>query len=86
MHFISSNVHHIGLVFKGNTTKEWLFYLDGFLVATLSGQTIFEPNNVGLIGTGDNARFVSSIIDEVAIYNKVLPPTRWLAHANTAYL
>lgn len=80
---IGIGTHHIGLAFKGNTTKEWLFYLDGFLVATLSGQTIFAPNNIGFIGTGDNARFVNSIIDEVAIYNKVLPPIRWLAHANT---
>lgn len=76
-------VHHVGLAFKGSTNKEWLFYLDGFMVATLSSQFIYTPNNQGFIGTGDNNRYVRSTIDEVAIYDKILPPIRWLAHANT---
>lgn len=80
---IGIRTHHIGLVFKGSTTKEWLFYLDGFLATTLSSQNIFKPGNTGSIGTDDNARYVNSLIDEVAIQNKVLPAHRWLAHANT---
>lgn len=80
---IGTGTHHVGLVFKGFTSKEWLFYLDGFLVATLPPQSISNPNDIGLIGMGDYSRYVNSLIDEVAIYNKALPPVRWLAHANT---
>lgn len=80
---IGIGTHHIVLVFRGATTKEWLFYLDGILVFTLPASNIYTPASEGYIGTGDNNRFVNALIDEVAIYNKELLAVRCLAHANT---
>ncbi len=81
---IGIGTHHIVLVFKGASNKEWLFYLDGFLIVTLPSQTISNPNNGGLIGAGDTPdRYANALIDEVAIYNKILLLERCFAHANT---
>lgn len=77
---IGIGTHHLGMVYKGASNKEWLFYIDGFNIATLPGNTINVPDNKFVIGG-----IVNSLIrvDEVAIYNKVLPPIKWLNHANT---
>ncbi len=76
---IGIGTHHLVLVYKGATTKEWLFYIDGFLVNTLGSTTINVPSNTGYFGSTVSA----VILDELAIYNKTLSPIRILNHANT---
>lgn len=75
---IGTGTHHLVMIYKGKTSREWLFYIDGFLVQTLGGVTANVPNNVGVI----KKLGVPCILDEVAIYNKALPSIRCLAHAN----
>lgn len=77
---IGLGTHHLVMNYKGLSSREWLFYIDGFLVNTLGAATIQTPNNVGIIGGVSNSELT---VDEVAIYNKSLSPNRILNHANT---
>lgn len=72
--------HHLAMNYKGSSNKEWLFYIDGFLVSTLGAATIQTPNSVGNIGSFGNGVLT---LAQVAVYNKSLSPNRILNHANT---
>jgi len=76
---IGIGTHHLTMIYQGASSREWLFYIDGFLVSTLSSVTPNTPNNVGSIGKFGNGQLT---LDEVAIYNKSLSPNRILNHAN----
>jgi hypothetical protein len=79
---IGTGTHHIVLVYRGASSKEWLFYLDGTLGSTLGGTNIISPTSVSYIGSSGTDRFFNGGLDEVAIYNKELTPARIVAHAN----
>lgn len=74
---IGIGTHHLVLVYKGATTKEWWFYIDGFLVQTLGYTLINVPNTTGYFKGVDKP----IVFDELAIYNKALTPRQCFNHA-----
>lgn len=79
--------HHLGMVYRGATTKEWLFYIDGFLISTL-GATQINLSNSDTQGSirntlDDVTNSTNQLgLDEVAIYNRELTAREWFNHAN----
>lgn len=81
---LTLNTRHV--VVTVTTTGNFTAYLDGVQVYTIAGITWnYTHENTFFVGGYSNGgfdRFLNGTLDEVAIYNKILPLNRIQSHAN----
>lgn len=82
----TTTAHHVVVTKTGAATK---FYIDGVAsTSALTNQTMVDDGNATLIGarSGTNDLTFGGTLDEVAIYDTVLPADRVLAHYRAGFL
>lgn len=68
--------YHLAATYDGSTA---ILYLDGVEAARKANETRYTPNyqvNLGIGARGDNSFWFDGLVDEVAIYSKLLSPTQ----------